>query len=88
MTTISNRFVGHSQWSAAVHQTCRAASYAVPKESVQLSPKVKSFVEEKAKLCQPKDIHICDGSEAENRYLIDLMIKQGMVEPLPKYENW
>lgn len=60
-----------------------------PKENIsQLSPKVKNFVEEKAKVCQPKDIHICDGSEAENKYLLNLMQKQGMIEPLTKYENW
>jgi phosphoenolpyruvate carboxykinase (GTP) len=61
----------------------------VSKENIsQLSPKVKSFVEEKARVCQPNNIHICDGSENENRYLLDIMQKQGMIEPLNKYENW
>ena len=88
MTKIFNRLVRHPQWSANIYQTWRASSHAVPKESSQLSPKVRSFVEEKAKQCQPKDIHICDGSEAENKLLLDLMQKQGMIEPLPKYDNW
>jgi phosphoenolpyruvate carboxykinase (GTP) len=30
-----------------------------------------------AELCEPTNIHICDGSEKENRNLCDLMIKQG-----------
>ena len=71
------------------HECIRSVSYAVPKENVNhLSPKVKNFVEEKAKLCEPNNIHICDGSEAENKYLLDLMQKQGMIEPLNKYDNW
>ncbi len=61
----------------------------VSKETVsQLSPKVKNFVEEKARVCQPKDIHVCDGSDEENKYLLDLMQKGGIIEPLTKYENW
>ncbi len=63
-------------------------SFASKENIFQLSPKVKSFVEEKARVCQPNDIHICDGSETENRYLLDIMQKQGMIEPLTKYENW
>jgi len=53
-----------------------------------LSSKVRNFVEEKARLCQPDNVHICDGSEKENNYLLALMQKQGMIEPLNKYENW
>ncbi|UYV63416.1 PCK1 [Cordylochernes scorpioides] len=54
----------------------------------RLKPKVRSFVEDQAKLCQPDQIHICDGSEAENDYLLNLMQKHGMIMPLPKYDNW
>ncbi|XP_013777483.1 phosphoenolpyruvate carboxykinase, cytosolic [GTP]-like isoform X1 [Limulus polyphemus] len=52
-----------------------------------LRPKVKEYVEQKARLCKPENIHICDGSEAENNYLLDLMKRQGMITPLRKYEN-
>jgi len=53
----------------------------------RLPEKVRDFVEYNVRLMQPEDIHICDGSEAENKRLIDLMQKQGMIKPLPKYEN-
>lgn len=53
----------------------------------QLPPKVRSYVEEKQKLCQPSAIHVCDGSDAENQHLLDLMLKSGSIVPLPKYRN-
>lgn len=52
-----------------------------------LPPKVKEFVENKAALCQPEKIHICDGSERENNTLINTMQKLGMIERLPQLEN-
>jgi len=52
-----------------------------------LKPKVRTFVEESAALCKPKDIHICDGSEREIRNLLNIMQQLGMIENLPKYEN-
>ncbi|KAG8229583.1 hypothetical protein J437_LFUL010175 [Ladona fulva] len=53
----------------------------------KLHPKVKEFVEDSVKLCQPDTIHICDGSEAENDHLLKIMQEKGMIENLPKYEN-
>jgi len=52
-----------------------------------LSPKVRTFVEENADLCQPEKIHVCDGSETENTHLLKLLQQQGTIVPLPKYEN-
>ncbi|XP_069740962.1 phosphoenolpyruvate carboxykinase, cytosolic [GTP] isoform X2 [Narcine bancroftii] len=52
-----------------------------------LSPAVRDFVEESAKLCQPASIHICDGSEEENRQILSLMEEQGMIKRLHKYQN-
>jgi phosphoenolpyruvate carboxykinase (GTP) len=48
---------------------------------------VASFVEKKANLTTPKNIHICDGSEAESRALLALMESEKMIKRLPKYEN-
>ncbi|KAH7978932.1 hypothetical protein HPB49_007442 [Dermacentor silvarum] len=48
---------------------------------------VRAYVEEKQRLCQPSAVHICDGSEAENNHLLDLMLKAGSIVPLPKYRN-
>ncbi|NWY39069.1 PCKGC protein, partial [Sylvia atricapilla] len=52
-----------------------------------LSPEARDFIETNAKLCQPECIHICDGSEEENKKLLDIMVEQGMIKKLNKYEN-
>lgn len=54
----------------------------------QLSANVRSWVERSVDLCQPDAVHICDGSETENKKLLALMQKQGTIQPLPKYDNW
>ena len=53
-----------------------------------LPPQVMEFIESNAKLCQPESIHICDGSEEENKKILDIMVEQGMIKKLSKYENW
>ncbi|NXV76754.1 PCKGC protein, partial [Atlantisia rogersi] len=52
-----------------------------------LLPEVRDFIESNAKLCQPECIHICDGSEEENKKILDIMVEQGMIKKLSKYEN-
>ncbi|XP_018792551.1 PREDICTED: phosphoenolpyruvate carboxykinase [GTP] [Bactrocera latifrons] len=52
-----------------------------------LTPAVKIFVEESVALCQPDQVHICDGSDIENKILLKLMLDDGTIIPLPKYEN-
>uniref|UniRef100_A0A8C3RP64 Phosphoenolpyruvate carboxykinase, cytosolic [GTP] n=1 Tax=Chelydra serpentina TaxID=8475 RepID=A0A8C3RP64_CHESE len=52
-----------------------------------LSQEVRYFIESNAKLCQPARIHICDGSEEENKNILDIMVEQGMIKKLKKYEN-
>ncbi|NWV44615.1 PCKGC protein, partial [Grantiella picta] len=52
-----------------------------------LSQEARDFIETNAKLCQPECIHICDGSEEENKKLLDIMVEQGMIKKLNKYEN-
>jgi len=49
--------------------------------------KVRKFVETNAALTQPDNIHICDGSEAENLHLLNVLQASGILKPLPKYEN-
>ncbi|KAL5286745.1 PCK1.2 family protein [Megaselia abdita] len=53
----------------------------------QLTPNVRAFVEENVKLCQPDNIHICDGSEAENNILLEKLVASETIVNLPKYEN-
>ncbi|NXX55589.1 PCKGC protein, partial [Scopus umbretta] len=52
-----------------------------------LPPEARDFIESNAKLCQPESIHICDGSEEENKKILDIMVEQGMIKKLSQYEN-
>ncbi|KAH8401192.1 hypothetical protein KR009_003563, partial [Drosophila setifemur] len=52
-----------------------------------LTAGVRSFVEEGVALCQPDQVHICDGSEQENKLLIKSLLEVGTIVALPKYEN-
>ncbi|NXG13732.1 PCKGC protein, partial [Grallaria varia] len=69
----------------------KAEMNAMPKvvqgDLESLSPEAKDFIETNAKLCQPENIHICDGSEEENKKILDIMVEQGMIKKLNKYEN-
>lgn len=53
-----------------------------------LSPAVREFVEANVALCQPESLHICDGSDEENRAILIQLQEQGMIKKLSKYENW
>ncbi|XP_077459615.1 phosphoenolpyruvate carboxykinase, cytosolic [GTP] [Stigmatopora argus] len=52
-----------------------------------LSPAVRDFVEANVALCQPDALHICDGSDEENRAVLAQLEEQGSVKKLPKYHN-
>uniref|UniRef100_A0A3Q3X7U3 Phosphoenolpyruvate carboxykinase, cytosolic [GTP] n=1 Tax=Mola mola TaxID=94237 RepID=A0A3Q3X7U3_MOLML len=52
-----------------------------------LGPAVKEFVESSVSLCQPDSLHICDGSDEENRTILTQLEEQGMIKRLRKYEN-
>jgi len=41
------------------------------------NPQILSWVAEMSKLCQPEKIHWCDGSDAENKSLCELMVSTG-----------
>jgi phosphoenolpyruvate carboxykinase (GTP) len=49
----------------------------VRKKSVTSNQKLAAWVEEIAQLTRPEKVHWCDGSEAENRELISLMLDSG-----------
>ncbi|XP_072270337.1 phosphoenolpyruvate carboxykinase, cytosolic [GTP] [Pyxicephalus adspersus] len=56
-------------------------------ELTSLSPDVVEFIVTYARICLPENIHICDGSEEENKKLLHQMEETGMIKRLPKYEN-
>ena len=55
-----------------------------------LIPEAREYVLDRARLCQPDKIHVCDGSEAENAALIDKMVATGTLKKITsdKFENW
>uniref|UniRef100_A0ACB8EX55 Protein kinase C (PKC)-like Pck2 n=1 Tax=Sphaerodactylus townsendi TaxID=933632 RepID=A0ACB8EX55_9SAUR len=53
----------------------------------KLSRPVQEFVEHGVRLCQPENIHICDGTEKENGKILNLLESEGVIKALTKYEN-
>ncbi len=49
--------------------------------------KLISWVNEMAALCQPDKIYWCDGSDAENQMLCDLMVKSGTFTKLDEQKR-
>ncbi len=49
--------------------------------------KLLQWVDEMAKMCQPDNVHWCDGSEEENSNLIKIAIENGSFKPVPKRPN-
>lgn len=50
-------------------------------------PKVKAWVEEVAKMCQPDSIYVCDGSQTEYDRLMKELVDAGLGIPLKKRPN-
>jgi len=49
--------------------------------------KLQTWVKEMADLCQPDNVHWCDGSEEENQTLIAQCVNSGQFKPLKKRPN-
>ncbi|MCI0449509.1 MAG: phosphoenolpyruvate carboxykinase (GTP) [Chlorobi bacterium] len=49
--------------------------------------KLKDWVKEAAQICQPDSVHWCDGSEEENRMLLQKCVTSGQFVPLKKRAN-
>ena len=49
--------------------------------------KVKAWVEEVVKMCQPDDVYVCDGSTAEYDRLMKKCVDAGLATPLAKKPN-
>ncbi|XP_063819552.1 phosphoenolpyruvate carboxykinase, cytosolic [GTP] [Pseudophryne corroboree] len=52
-----------------------------------LCPDVVDFIATYTRICLPENIHICDGSEEENKKFLHQMEESGMIKRLHKYEN-
>ena len=66
----------------------KAAFTVVKGDLAGLNQRLRTYIQDCAAVCRPESIHICDGSEEENRALIAGMEEAGMVKRLTKYQNW
>lgn len=64
----------------------RAASTSL--QLGDLAGPIREFVEEHVKLFQPAHVHVCDGSEEENKSMVKLLQDIGRLKKLDKYDNW
>jgi GTP-dependent phosphoenolpyruvate carboxykinase len=76
------------QYNSNVNGGCKRLIGAMQNELAKLNPRLRGFVEEKVRVCQPDQLHICDGSEREYQQLVRLMQAQGALVSLPKLANW
>lgn len=53
-----------------------------------LCPAIQRFVNEQVKVCKPDKVYVCDGSEEENRAVIQQLLDDGRLVQLSKYDNW
>ena len=51
-------------------------------------PAAAAFVREAVALCGPKDVHVCDGSAAENQELLDTLEAAGASPVLPARDSF
>jgi phosphoenolpyruvate carboxykinase (GTP) len=52
-----------------------------------LSSRVRRYIAENVRLCRPKGVYICDGSEEEAEEITEKMVNRGLLTKLDKYEN-
>lgn len=55
--------------------------------TVEISPKLRYYLEECVTLCCPKEVYICNGTDAEYMQMLKILQKNGTIKNLPKYEN-
>lgn len=88
MDTFASNFLKEAASSTKHASKIEPRSYEVLYGNFNRLPsRVRLFVEENVKVCQPDAIHICDGTEKENELLTYLLQRDGTIKRLPKYEN-
>ncbi|KAH8285557.1 hypothetical protein KR054_010882, partial [Drosophila jambulina] len=86
LTLFHSSLVSPAARSYNFRLTCRFLSVHYG-DARTLTPAVKQYVETCVDLCKPERVHICDGTPGESKLLQGLMLKQGTILPLPKYDN-
>ncbi|CAL8088153.1 unnamed protein product [Calicophoron daubneyi] len=52
-----------------------------------LPPRVKAWIQDRASVCLPDHIYLCNGSAEENTHFLDELQKSGAIKKLSAYEN-
>ncbi|XP_051986649.1 phosphoenolpyruvate carboxykinase, cytosolic [GTP] [Xyrauchen texanus] len=65
----------------------QSGTHVLQGDLASLSASLREFIESSANLCQPDALHICDGSDEENRTILTLLQEQGVIKKLDKYKN-
>jgi phosphoenolpyruvate carboxykinase (GTP) len=52
-----------------------------------LPSRVRKYISENVRLCRPKGVYICDGSDEEAEEITEKMVNRGLLTKLDKYEN-
>ncbi|XP_012524899.1 phosphoenolpyruvate carboxykinase [GTP] [Monomorium pharaonis] len=55
--------------------------------TIEISSKLRYYIEECTTLCGPKDIYICNGTDVEYMQMLKILQKSRTIESLPKYKN-
>lgn len=70
-----------SQAKKEIFNSCTACNLTKFPKSVQ------DFIEEKARICKPDHIHICDGSENEYMAFLEMLREKGSIQKLDGMKN-
>ncbi len=75
-------------WKASLTPAARCVS-ALRQEDANLRvpAKVQAFIDENVAVCQPDDVYVCDGTEAEFSKLIGHLTDEGVTHPLKTFPN-
>ena len=93
VATVPNKELAVVPNKEVVQVGCKAVAVSLPPvvsdvKLNQLPKHLRDYIEDKAKICQPDSIHICDGSEAENQKLLKYLQEAGTITKLEKMKNW
>lgn len=83
----SLRLVRNLHTTKFLEQQAAVTAKVVNGDLNKVPAKVRKFVEENAAMCQPDNIHIVDGSDKEYKNLLNKLMNDGQIKPLPKYDN-
>ncbi|KAI6645798.1 Phosphoenolpyruvate carboxykinase, mitochondrial [Oopsacas minuta] len=87
-TILSSRWYAYTALKRSILPAVSQTSHLSGGVSVDsLQSELKNFVKESARLCNAKDVYVCDGSATEHNSLVAKLISDGRLTKLDKFEN-